>query len=178
MNTLIDNVSSDVDIGLRRPSELIVAVGDTGNAVELGINEDVKIGMKIELVSGGKELGVKALMDNDNSDVGNGTRTFVVRTGVGAIVVIKSPISEETLKSITGDVVKGRGSKISEVLIENKNVSVGKISMELSGGDETADDDSTSIVDAMLKDNLDVEGVGVITIITAVISSIVLLLIL
>ena len=173
VNMLIDNVNSDVDIGLRRPSEVIVAVGDTGNtAVELGTNKDVKIGMKIELTSGGNELGVKALMERDNSDVGKGIRIFVVRTGVGTIVVITSPISEETLKSIIGDVVKGSDLSMSEELIENKNVSVGEISIELSSDNEIADGDNTSIVEAMLKDNLDVEGVGVITIITAVLSSI------
>ena len=174
VNMLIDSDNSDVDIGLRRPSELIVVVGNTGNAVDLGTNEDVKIGMKIELMSSGKELGVKILMESDNSEVGKGIRMFVILTGVlvGTTVVKISPISEVTVKSITGEVVKGSGLKISEEPIENRNVSVGVTSMEVSSDGEAIDDVRTSIVDAMLKDNLDVEGVGVITIITAVVSSI------
>ena len=176
VNMLIDSESSDVDIGLRRSSELTVAVGDTGIdvLVELGANEDVKIGIKIELVSGGKELSVNTLMDRDNSEVGRGIRTFVVVTGVVGTTVVKiSPISEVTVKSIAGDVVKGRDLRISEEPMENKNVSVGTTSIELSSDGETIIDDvSTSIVDAMLKDGLDVEGVGVITIITTVVSSI------
>ena len=175
VNMLIDSDSSDVDIGLRRPSELTVAVGDTGidAIVELGKNEDVKIGMKIELESSGKELSVKTLMDSDNSEVGRGIRTFVVLTGVVGTTVVKiSPISEVTVKSIAGDVVRGRGLRISEDPMENKNVSVGTTSMELSSDGEAIDEVSTSIVDAILKDGLEVEGVGVITIIAAVVSSI------
>ena len=175
VNMLIDSDSSDVDIGLRRPSELTVAVGDTGidAIVELATNEDVKIGMKIELESGGKELSVKTLMDRDNSEVGKGIRTFVVLTGVVGTTVVKiSPISEVTVKSIAGDVVKGRGLRISEDPMENKNVSVGTTSMELSSDGEAIDEVSTWIVDAILKDGLEVEGVGVITIIAAVVSSI------
>ena len=175
VNMLIDSDSSDVDIGLRRPSELTVAVGDTGidAIVELGTNEDVKIGIKIELESGGKELSVKTLMDRDNSEVGRGIRTFVILTGVVGTTVVKiSPISEVTVKSIAGDVVRGRGLRMSEDPMENKNVSVGTTSMELSSDGEAMDEISTSIVDAILKDGLEVEGVGVITIIAAVVSSI------
>ena len=173
VNMLIDSDNSDVDIGLRRPSELTVANGDTGNAVDLGTNEDVKIGMKIELVSGRKELGVKMLMDSDNSEVGRGIRMFVVLTGVlvGTIVVKISSMSEVTVKSITGEVVKGSGLSMSEEPMENRNVSVGVTAMEVSSDGEAMDDVRTSIVDAILKDNLDVEGVGVITIIAAVVSS-------
>ena len=174
VNMLIDSESSDVDIGLRRPSELTVAIGDTGidAIVELSTNEDVKIGMKIELESSGKELSVNTLIDRDNSEVGSGIRTFVILIEVVGTTVVKiSPISEVTVKSITGDEVKGRGLRISEDPMENKNVSVGMTSIELSSDGEAMDDVSTSIVDAILKDGLEVEGVGVIIIITAVVSS-------
>ena len=174
VNMLIDSESSDVDIGLRRPSELTVAIGDTGidAIVELSTNEDVKIGMKIELESSGKELSINTLIDRDNSEVGSGIRTFVILTEVVGTTVVKiSPISEVTVKSITGDEVKGRGLRISEDPMENKNVSVGMTSIELSSDGEAMDDVSTSIVDAILKDGLEVEGVGVIIIITAVVSS-------
>ena len=170
VNILIDSVNSDVDIGLRRTSDLVVGVGDTGSA-ELGTNEDVKIGMKIELESGGKELGENILMDRDNSDVGKGIRTFVVLIGV-LLGTIVATISEDTVKSITGDVVKGSGLSISEEPIENKKVCVGDASVELStDGEARTVDVSTSIVEAMLKDSCDIEGVGVIIIITAVVSS-------
>ena len=172
-NTLIDCVNSDVDIGLRRTSDVTVAVGDTG-ITELGINEEVKIGRRLELVSGGKERGVKTLMDSESSDVGKGMRTSVVltRVGVGAAVLTISLTSDDRVKSIPSDVIEGRGLSTSKELTERRKVCVGRISMEeLSNDDKIATDVSISIVEAMLKDNLDVEGVGVISITTAVVSS-------
>lgn len=135
----------------------------------------VKIGKKIELVAGGKELGVNMLIEGDNSDVGKGIRIFVVLTGVGAIVVRKSKLE---LKSIIG-VVDGSGPKISEVAREMRIVSVGKMSKELLFGIDgegwaaevgSDDDASTSIVEGMLKDGLDAVREGVMTITTAVVS--------
>lgn len=128
----------------------------------------VKIGRKIELVSMGKELGLNILIDSDSSDVGSGTRNLVVLIGVGIISVNTSPILDEKKMSTTGVEVTEKGNKMSEVARENMKVSLGLNTSK----DETADIDgeSTSIVEAMLKDSLDVVAEGVMTIITAVVS--------
>lgn len=128
----------------------------------------VKIGRKIELVSMGKELGLNILIDSDSSDVGSGTRNLVVLIGVGIISVNTSPILDEKKMSTTGVDVTGKGNKMSEVARENMKVSLGLNTSK----DEAADIDgeSTSIVEAMLKDSLDVVAEGVMTIITAVVS--------
>ena len=83
------------------------------------------------------------------------------------------------VKSIACVDVKGRGSIISEVAREKRKVSTGKdsnelwINVDVGWEAEVGEADvSTSMVEAMLKDKRDVVSVGVMTITTAVVSSI------
>ena len=188
---LIDKVSSDEDIGMRRPSDLVgegvktptVEVGSKETIelsnVKISIDVDtstgdseviillVKIGKNIELVSSTKELSLNVLIERDNSDVGRGIRTLVVLTGVETTVVKTSLMPDVNVKSICEE-VKGNGSKMSEDATVNWK--------ELSINDEdegsTVGEESTSIVDAMLKETRGVVADGVMIIITAVVSPI------
>ena len=226
VNALIDKVSSEVDIGMSRPSNVDVTVGvikssglDVNGSImtsmlvdsitnEVGdisrvempgvtvdvdiitlldgsISDDivrmsndsvgktllVKIGSNMELVSGKMDRGVNMLIDRDSSDVGKGIRKCVV---LGATVVMAPSMSEVDARSV----VIGSNSRISQYARENRKVSVGTAWRELSTDGETwtsgreEADVSTSIVEAILKDNLDVVGDGVM-IITAAVDSLI-----
>ena len=196
LKTLTDSVNSDEDIGTRRLSDLvvdgvttksddisgvIVAVSNINTSLDrdvITIGSDdttvlVNIGKATELVSMGSEVGVNTLSDRLSSEVGKGISTLVVRTGVGMMVVTKLDVKTKSIPD-----VEVSGTIRSEVAMENRKVSVGWTSKEeedvsgegVASTDEGGGDERISIVEAMLKDRREVDGVGVTNIMTLVLS--------
>ena len=194
LNTVTDSVNSDKDMGTRRLPDLvgdgddisgvIVAVSNINTSLDRDVtttdSDDktvlVDIGKATELVSMGSEVGVNTLRDKLSSEVGKGMSTFVVRTGVGMMVVRALAKLDVKTKSIPD--VEVSGTIRSEVAMENRKVSVGWTSKEeedvsgegVASMDEGGGDERISIVEAMLKDRREVDGVGVTNIMTLVLS--------